>query len=434
MGTSASLHGEEQPTKKASFVPAHNVRERLRDEYGGEELGPSNNEASTNLRIDKVPGVLKAKGVFMKKLRSKRRSNVKDTNIVKKQDNHALLKEMFHRIDPSSLDNTSTKVVGEIEIALKYKSSESTLLVKIGRAKNLESLDAHNLPNSFVEANLIIKRADSSMQTQITRSKANTSNPLFQEILIFNLAQCDLVDARLRIIVWNKDSISNDDFLGEVVLQLYREEVNGGVSSWHRLKPQVDLNISGQIQLTLEYSGSTLLVHVHQAKNLKEANDGSGKSHPYVRCYVTGISERAETKVIEDDLNPVFEEGFEFEVMPENIETGVLVLNVRSKEATGKDKRLGDVHILLGSLNFLRPMTDWHDLADLRNTPYARSKWSEEGLSQEFKEAMRAHAIYKYPHCLFQGKHVGRKLVSVSCNKAKCSAKMVIVNGFPVKE
>ena len=73
-----------------------------------------------------------------------------------------------------------------------------------------------------------------------TRTKPNTQNPLFQEILTFDLLQADLVDAKLQIDVWNKDSISKDDFLGEVVLELFKEEVNGGLAVWHKLKPQVN--------------------------------------------------------------------------------------------------------------------------------------------------------------------------------------------------
>ena len=41
---------------------------------------------------------------------------------------------------------------------MKYKSNESTLLVKIGRAKNLQTPDVHKLPDPFVQAGLIIKR------------------------------------------------------------------------------------------------------------------------------------------------------------------------------------------------------------------------------------------------------------------------------------
>ena len=76
---------------------------------------------------------------------------------------------------------------------------------------------------------------------QKTRQKADTANPLFQEILTFDLIQADLVDAKLRVSVWNKDSVARNDFLGEAVLELYKEEVNGGVAVWHKLKPKVRL-------------------------------------------------------------------------------------------------------------------------------------------------------------------------------------------------
>ena len=78
-------------------------------------------------------------------------------------------------------------------------------------------------------------------QINKTRTKSGTQNPLFQEILSFDLLQADLVDAILTIDVWNKDSISQDDFLGETVLELYKEEVNGGVASWHNLRPHVSI-------------------------------------------------------------------------------------------------------------------------------------------------------------------------------------------------
>ncbi len=86
-------------------------------------------------------------------------------------------------------------------------------------------------------------RVDAVTQTQKTRQKSNTANPLFQEILIFSLEQKDLVEAKLKVCVWNKDAIVQDDFLGEIILELYREEVNGGVAAWHKLNPQVNFHV-----------------------------------------------------------------------------------------------------------------------------------------------------------------------------------------------
>ena len=74
------------------------------------------------------------------------------------QDNNALLKEIFNRIDPSAVSSSYGKCFGEIEVSMKYKSNESTLLVKIGRAKNLPTPDVHKMPDPFVQVKLIIKR------------------------------------------------------------------------------------------------------------------------------------------------------------------------------------------------------------------------------------------------------------------------------------
>ena len=65
---------------------------------------------------------------------------------------------MFNRIDPSAVSESYSKFLGEIEISIKYKSNESTLLVKIGRAKGLQLPDVHKLPDQFVKVCLIVKR------------------------------------------------------------------------------------------------------------------------------------------------------------------------------------------------------------------------------------------------------------------------------------
>jgi len=437
MGTTASLQKDESSQKSRKPVTAHSVRERLRHEYYGDDGAVlENNEDMSGIGMTTLPSVLKAKGAFMKTItKGKRRESNEDANLIKKQDNNALLKEIFGRIDPSAVSGSYGKYFGEIEVALKYKSNESTLLVKIGRARNLPTPDVHKLPDPFVQAALVIKRLGSQMaQINKTRTKPGTQNPLFQEIFTFDLLQADLVDAILTIDVWNKDSISQDDFLGETVLELYKEEVNGGVASWHNLRPHIDLDITGHIEVTLEYDDTKLYVLIHQASQLKSADKANGLSNPYVRCYVTGVPNREETQVVVESLDPVFEETFEYEILPENLNERVLVLAVLHKETTGKDARLGDVHIPLRDVNFFNPQKISYALADLRNTQHSRSKWSEEGLSQEFKEAMRAHAIYKYPHCLFKGQHSGRKLVTVNCTKARTSAKMTVINGLPIHD
>ena len=60
-------------------------------------------------------------------------------------------------MDPTVNKLSMRSIVGEIEVAAKYKLSEKYLLVKIGRAKGLSQEDM-NFPNPYVVIDLYLKR------------------------------------------------------------------------------------------------------------------------------------------------------------------------------------------------------------------------------------------------------------------------------------
>jgi Ca2+-dependent lipid-binding protein len=68
-----------------------------------------------------------------------------------------------------------------------------------------------------------------------------------------------------------------------------------------------------------------LTVQVIKATNLKNL-EMYGKSDPYVRLYVRVLF-KEKTRVIDNNLNPVWNEQFEFDV--EDQETQSLILDVR---------------------------------------------------------------------------------------------------------
>ena len=80
---------------------------------------------------------------------------------------------------------------------------------------------------------------DSVPQCKKTKQKPRTNNPLFQEILVFSLEDQDVAEARLKLSIWDKDKISDDDFLGEVILELCKLDLEGRLASWYKLHPQV---------------------------------------------------------------------------------------------------------------------------------------------------------------------------------------------------
>ena len=61
-------------------------------------------------------------------------------------------------MDPAVVSFSGDRVVGEIELSLKYKPEQNTLLVKVGRAKNLHLAGSHGLPDPYVQVELLIKR------------------------------------------------------------------------------------------------------------------------------------------------------------------------------------------------------------------------------------------------------------------------------------
>ena len=60
-------------------------------------------------------------------------------------------------MDPSVNKFSTRSVVGEAEIAIKYKLSEKCLLVKVVKVKGLSS-DVLNLPNPFLSVDLYEKK------------------------------------------------------------------------------------------------------------------------------------------------------------------------------------------------------------------------------------------------------------------------------------
>ena len=56
-------------------------------------------------------------------------------------------------MDPSVNKISTRSVVGEAEIAIKFKLSEKCLLIRVGRVKGLSS-DVLNLPNPYLTIDL----------------------------------------------------------------------------------------------------------------------------------------------------------------------------------------------------------------------------------------------------------------------------------------
>lgn len=434
MGTASSIHSSQ--TKENSSNKNYlrkSIKGEFEKEFGkkfdnDEQINDKSSEGEKPIMLN--PAIFRAKRLFMKPITKQRPKN--ESLVVKKQNNSGLVKEIYRRLDPTVTTVSSQTIVGQIEIAAKYKPLEKTLLVKVGRVKQLVK-EGVGLPDPYVTIDLFPSSDPSKALTHKTNVKSDTCNPIFHEILVFPIIEQQIANTTLRVTVWDKDLISQDDFLGESIIQLCKLDLVAGNSMWYKLYPQTDVSITGTVNVTLTYvEPNKVTVIVDHANHLKVCNVVKSTSSPYVRVFITGIPSKHETHVIQNELNPEWNSSFEFDVHPDEFSRRIIVLNVMNKSESGKDQRMGDVHLPMLEFDIENSgISQRYNLQDLRNSPHSRSKWSEEGLSIEFREAMIAHAIYGYPKFLFKTEHKGKMVVSCRSVKARAETKMIISNGIP---
>eukprot|EP00250_Pteridium_aquilinum_P001477 c11666_g1_i1 orf=308-1747(-) len=196
-------------------------------------------------------------------------------------------------------------------------------------------------------------------------------------------------------------SLSGVPGISDIIKGIVDSAVADSLEWPHRIvvpiaQPPVDLS---DLELKLQGRLTLTVVKAQSLKNMEMI----GKSDPYVVVYVRVLFQRT-TKVIDNNLNPVWNETFEFDV--EDQETQSLVIQVFDKDI-GNDKLLGVATYPLAKLNAeqskeltlpLVPSLDIDNVKDKRdrgsitiNTYYhIFSKEEQEAAMKAEKEALEA--------------------------------------------
>ncbi|KAL8564138.1 hypothetical protein ACOMHN_035743 [Nucella lapillus] len=127
----------------------------------------------------------------------------------------------------------------------------------------------------------------------------------------------------------------------------------------------------GRIQITFRYSATrkNLIVVIHKIANLKPAQgDSKGLADPYIKlCLLPerDSKNKRKTNIIDNNLNPVFDETFEFAVNMSELSQRTLEVSVRNDVGmfSSSQKFLGMALIELQGLDPSRAVTQWVDLA-----------------------------------------------------------------------
>jgi len=134
---------------------------------------------------------------------------------------------------------------------------------------------------------------------------------------------------------------------------------------WRSLHPPVKEKL-GELLVSLSYypSNNTLNIAVLKARNLK-AKDINGKSDPYVKVWLMFGEKRVEKKktpVYKCNLNPTFNQTFEFDVPWEQIRDCALDIAVMDFDTIGRNEMIG--RLMLGTRNSSGPQEtkQWADM------------------------------------------------------------------------
>ncbi|XP_076811990.1 synaptotagmin-7-like [Clavelina lepadiformis] len=351
-------------------------------------------------------------------------------------ENMYMLKRMFKQLDPAVMKTTSD-VQGEVKVSVKHVSDKSLLLVKVIAAQDLLAKDVRgHTSDPYVKVELLLNHQTaptSSEEYSNVRSTAvvkNNLNPVFNEIFTFSLTTEQINIAQLRCSVWCYDALGRDDFMGERIISVSDLDCHDNVqTAWYELLPEIDLSIGGYVSIKLTYKlPQTLNVMIQGANNI---NAAVGNVEPYVRVYIPGVPYVYKTKPCKNEDSLVWNEDFDFPLPKEELTSRYIVLVLADGNST--ESYFGECHIDLDNFQFEHGFEGSFALSDMRGNVTVRSRWTRNAITQEFKEALEAHAMYRKPEFMFSRvRGTNNAGVTVRVPKAGAQSRLRVVNGILV--
>ncbi|GFT12437.1 synaptotagmin-like protein 4 [Nephila pilipes] len=148
-------------------------------------------------------------------------------------------------------------VSGDVLFGLNYNQKSQMMEVFIKECRNLAAIDVrHNKSNPYVKVYLLPDKTRSGKRK--TKTKKNTINPVFNELLRFPVLKNELESRTLWLSVWNSDLFGRNDFLGEISLPLGYRLLDSPTLRWYPLQDRVEslqspLLCKGELFIALKY-------------------------------------------------------------------------------------------------------------------------------------------------------------------------------------
>uniref|UniRef100_A0A8C4WUD8 Synaptotagmin-like protein 4 n=1 Tax=Gopherus evgoodei TaxID=1825980 RepID=A0A8C4WUD8_9SAUR len=277
-------------------------------------------------------------------------------------------------------------VTGEIAFSLSYEHKTQTLFIHVKECRQLAYADeAKKRSNPYVKTYLL---PDKSRQgKRKTTIKRNSVNPLYNELLKYEISKSLLLTRTLQFSVWHHDRFGRNTFLGEVEipmdswnfesqleehLPIFQAGADSAGSQQYRGELVVSMKYipsskhpgAGNGKKGKQEEGGELQVWIKEAKNLMAAKSG-GTSDSFVKGYLLPLRNKAtkrKTPVMKKTLNPHYNHTFVYNgISPEDLQHICLELTVWDREPLSSNDFLGGVRLGVGNGMSKGQVVDWMD-------------------------------------------------------------------------
>ncbi|EPY75386.1 synaptotagmin-like protein [Camelus ferus] len=279
-------------------------------------------------------------------------------------------------------------VTGKVAFSLKYEQQTQTLVIHVKECHQLAYADeAKKRSNPYVKTYLL---PDKSRQgKRKTSLKRDTINPLYDEILKYEIPESLLAQRTLQFSVWHHGRFGRNTFLGEAEVQMDSWTVDRKLDHCLPLHGKISAESpaslpshKGELVVSLKYipasklsvggnrkkskggEGGELQVWIKEAKNLMAAKSG-GTSDSFVKGYLLPMRNKAskrKTPVMKKTLNPHYNHTFVYNgVRLEDLQHMCLELTVWDREPLASNDFLGGVRLGVGTGISNGEVVDWMD-------------------------------------------------------------------------
>uniref|UniRef100_A0A8C5U2Z8 Synaptotagmin-like protein 4 n=1 Tax=Malurus cyaneus samueli TaxID=2593467 RepID=A0A8C5U2Z8_9PASS len=284
-------------------------------------------------------------------------------------------------------DFGSVAVTGGISFSLSYEQRTQTLFIHVKECRQLAFGDeGRKRSNPYVKTYLL---PDKSRQgKRKTTIKRNTINPLYNELLKYEISRSLLLARTLQFSVWHHDRFGRNTFLGEVEVPLDAWNFESHLEEFLPLHGKIGADAAGlqhykgELVVSMKYipsakhpgagsgrkgktgEGGELQVWIKEAKNLTAAKSG-GTSDSFVKGYLLPHKNKAfkrKTPVVKKTLNPHYNHTFVYNgINPEELQHICLELTVWDWEPLSSNDFLGGVRLGVGNGMSNGQAVDWMD-------------------------------------------------------------------------